>query len=736
MVSRSADLLANSPENSYLHTLGILRSAALTRENEQLRNVVRHYASDRLSPARKLMASLRHEAFGDFHGRIRFLKRVVRQIVYRSVGARVFQSLGPVPSLAENDPDIDALLRPLLFRDNQVDLSEGGEGNARITDEAQKTWNGFVAGRRLPYLRSLKPHGGGASNLRILMVVGGGGVGDILLSTPLIRELKRKLSPCEITVFNPQRIAHEIFDGNPNVTCTMTGDWSEALEASRAVQHLDIFDLIVYNVCFVPQIVRCRRSRLPWEDHRQWIRGNNETFSIFSHLLSNAGISLLDRIVNIHYLDLLGIASGLPISAQSPLYFTPDPKAVNAVALLDLPHPYVTVRDGANEGDTTFARDHGASRTTKQLPAGKWQEIAAELRKSGLHIVQVGGSRDSAIPSIDRDLRGRTTLSELCFIMKGAITHIDTEGGLAHFARAVNRRSIVMFGPTSATFFGFAQNINVRSEACSPCWYINDTWIARCPRGAEAPSCTATISAASIAELARRELVSQRARSFRIVGAGRYDRRWRAVRKPLASAQDWRKTFTVESLHRLERGISALRVAVLDPPGCRLGVELASEGYTAHCVTLPLHPDRRELQPNPIRMQAPPDSACSDVVASPFNLPLETASFDAVVGVDLLSATAYKVAAIEEMLRLARPGGLVITTFLLAGRMDEYRQRSDATAFNALDLDSAGNLFRFACTEASPFPHDALAAPGEQEEDAEGIPVGLALAGICLQRQR
>jgi ADP-heptose:LPS heptosyltransferase len=130
---------------------------------------------------------------------------------------------------------------------------------------------------------------------------------------------------------------------------------------------------------------------------------------------------------------------------------------------------YITVNNGDFSG-----------RGNKCWPTKNWIELAEKIIKSGLGIVQIGIERDEYIENC-YDLRGKTNIYEAGAIIKNGMFHIDTEGGLVFIAKAVGKKSIVLFGPTYPNFFGLEKNINIRTteNICEPCCYF-DRWYWTC----------------------------------------------------------------------------------------------------------------------------------------------------------------------------------------------------------------------------------------------------------------
>lgn len=99
-------------------------------------------------------------------------------------------------------------------------------------------------------------------------------------------------------------------------------------------------------------------------------------------------------------------------------------------------------------------------------------------------IIQIGHSleRSPMISNTDDCLVGKTSFEEAKVVIKNSTLHIDGEGGLVHLRHALKGgTSVVLFGPTSPEFYGYPENINIKTNACPHwCdWVIND-WQTYC----------------------------------------------------------------------------------------------------------------------------------------------------------------------------------------------------------------------------------------------------------------
>jgi hypothetical protein len=465
-----------------------------------------------------------------------------------------------------------------------------------------------------------------------LVLLGGGGLGDALLFSAPLAALARRLGPCEIVLCYEKPVVLHLYAGNPTVACAVAAPFGDLQEVAAASRWLGIFDLFVDVYCFLPRYLMCERSRIDMDRHIAWINGNEQLGDLIDRFSSNLGISLLDRICNTHVLDLLASVMGLPLNAASSLIFSPNCKALERYRGLRLPELYVTIRDGANPGDLALARSLGVHRTTKQLPVKQWTEIIATLHQAGLTIVQVGDSSDPPAEA-DIDLRGRTELSDLCFIMKHAVAHIDTEGGLVHFARAVNVPAIVFFGTTSEAFFGYPGNLNLASPLCGRCWYSNPTWLAHCPRGTEGPECLTDILLDPL-DHALPALIERRRRPKpHLLEQAVFEGSPGNFPLSAQSCREWGVELAERWAAKYSRANPQPRIGIVTP---------TSETDTAFGMVRMTTPDNESL------------------FGSIYNMPMNNATLDLIVCADVLAAISEPEAAIHDLLRLVGPDGILV----------------------------------------------------------------------------
>ena len=144
------------------------------------------------------------------------------------------------------------------------------------------------------------------------------------------------------------------------------------------------------------------------------------------------------------------------------------------------------------ETDKYITIHHGCdvrySYSTKLWKWENYDHLAGLIKESfpELKIVQCGVDPEQfpKMKNADINLVGKTTMEEVKALLKNSLLHIDNEGGLVHLRHALcAKKSIVLFGPTSDLFYGYAENENVRSNVCEePCEWENAKWNTWCKK--------------------------------------------------------------------------------------------------------------------------------------------------------------------------------------------------------------------------------------------------------------
>ncbi|MGC4095652.1 MAG: glycosyltransferase family 9 protein [Nitrospira sp.] len=109
----------------------------------------------------------------------------------------------------------------------------------------------------------------------------------------------------------------------------------------------------------------------------------------------------------------------------------------------------------------------------KEWGADKFNDVANLLSRS-FKIIQIGSKSDPLLQNAE-DLRGRTSLRQTAAILASCSVFVGLVGFLMHLARAVNKRSVIIYGGREKPWqSGYSYNVNIEGHhSCSPCWQDN-----------------------------------------------------------------------------------------------------------------------------------------------------------------------------------------------------------------------------------------------------------------------
>jgi 2-polyprenyl-3-methyl-5-hydroxy-6-metoxy-1,4-benzoquinol methylase len=307
-------------------------------------------------------------------------------------------------------------------------------------------------------------------------------------------------------------------------------------------------------------------------------------------------------------------------------------------------------------------------------------------------------------------------------VIKHAACHLDTEGGLVHLARAVNRRSVVMFGPTPQGFFGYPHNNNLAPAKCGDCWWVTPTWLVDCPRRTAGPLCMASHSADLISKQVL-DVISRASRpKCRIVSSGLFGAAGAATEdhqpRQSGNAGDWKYSFLWNQLAAAGVAIAATRVADVGPQVGYLSERFTASGARVDTFIDPEFGDDVEAV-SPERKQS----------GSIFNLPADDASYDVLICTELLHRVPYRSYAMAELLRVLRPGGLLCLAFNLRRAAGEPEANE---AMSASELDAELEALD---SDTSPFSEkDVSESANRIPAKLPGIPPGTTIGVLVLRK--
>jgi heptosyltransferase-2 len=312
-------------------------------------------------------------------------------------------------------------------------------------------------------------------------------VGDIILSSPLIRALRRRFPEAEIDFLVKSQYA-DLVRGNPHLTRVLEfpsgGSFGQLRELRRRVRETG-YDLIVdihgnlrsrYIAYGARRIARYRKHTL----HRRAL----------VHLKWNL-FSETDRQTSVALRYLAPLAPfGVTDDGLGLEVFPGEEDRARALTLL---------REAGLEGVTPLvAVAAGARHWNKRWPAERFAHAAALIaQKRGGAVLLLGAEDDgevcrSVLDHLSRiapalraaNLAGRMSLRQAAALMDRCALVLTNDSGLMHLAAARKRPLVALFGPTVREFgfFPFGTESVVLEHAgleCRPCTTIGR---ADCPR--------------------------------------------------------------------------------------------------------------------------------------------------------------------------------------------------------------------------------------------------------------
>jgi heptosyltransferase-2 len=330
-----------------------------------------------------------------------------------------------------------------------------------------------------------------------VLVVRFSSIGDVLLTTPLLRSIRQRHPDARISVLTKRAFAPLLSD-NPRVDRVLALDPSGSLVRIAAELRAERFTHLL-------DLHNSLRSRLL----RAMVPGPWRTYP--KHRLRRA---LLIRTKRNRYRDMRPVperyfdaARELDVhpDGKPPEFFLGSPARDEAAAWL--------VAQGLSPDRPLVALAPGAAHQTKRWPVDYWSRLVHSVVCAGMDVVIVGGPDDADLAhELTRDHRervwraaGRFGLQGTGAVLEHARVLISGDTGVMHMATAVGTPLVALFGPTVRAFgffpYGQPAEILEIDLPCRPCSAMGGP---ACPEGHH--RCMREITPSSVFEAIRRSI--------------------------------------------------------------------------------------------------------------------------------------------------------------------------------------------------------------------------------------
>lgn len=300
-------------------------------------------------------------------------------------------------------------------------------------------------------------------------------IGDVLLTTPVMRVLKDSFPGSRLTVL-AGKTSHALVRAHALVDRALVFDNKGAhhgtagkIKLVRALRQ-DMYDLVV----------DLRNSVIPY-----FLRARYRITSQQAHLKNRTSVGrhAIDR-----HLDVLEL-QGFPITTRAMSVTVPEDTAARAREMMNA--------QGCGAARPLIGVYPGAGSPYKLYPTDQFRKALAELarRWPDARFVIVGGPDDAphaadvarACPERAVDLSAKLDILETAAAINRCTVFLSNDSGPMHIAAALDVPTIALFGPTDADRYGprgAQHRIIWRREQCNPCKFPecgHDTCIDRIP---------------------------------------------------------------------------------------------------------------------------------------------------------------------------------------------------------------------------------------------------------------
>lgn len=305
-------------------------------------------------------------------------------------------------------------------------------------------------------------------------------MGDILLTTPLLRLLKKKFPECKIHYVTKIEFS-ELLRNNPYIDVIHffkeSGGSSELFRLKSELQKTQ-YDVILDLHANLRSIFL--RHQIPHRALYIFKKNRLKRFLYIKfrcrwyHHMPSVPVRYLDTLKDLDIID----------DNHGPEFFLDARLQTIMKEKLD--------KLGLKKRRLTVCLCPGAGFATKRWPVEYYAQLAKRLcQDENTQIIVLGGNQDiemaQTIANKERScipLAGQTTLMESACVLELADVVITNDTGLMHLANALKKKTVAIFGPTTRElgFFprpAISRVVEKSDLSCRPC---SHTGSQRCPK--------------------------------------------------------------------------------------------------------------------------------------------------------------------------------------------------------------------------------------------------------------
>ncbi|MBN9381667.1 MAG: glycosyltransferase family 9 protein [Chitinophagaceae bacterium] len=267
-----------------------------------------------------------------------------------------------------------------------------------------------------------------------IIIITRGGVGDVIVCTPVFKTLKETYPERKLIVYCRMKSHKSLLLNNPYI------DSLRMLKIAAMWRYPGHLYAYLFNT-----------EKIKYYDLLfQWITP--------SHLFPD-DYNIKDLVYDMF--DDLNIKSDNP---KTQLYFTEKEEKKARMTLA----PYKNV---------VMMHVHSRSSRNHHWTIEKWEALVKSLPE--YTFIQLGWVDEERVPGA-LDWRGKTNIRDAFCMLKHADSFVGIESSIAHATNAVDLPGVVLFGDSGPGLWGHDNNINIYKKVrCSPCYFY--LWYDPCP---------------------------------------------------------------------------------------------------------------------------------------------------------------------------------------------------------------------------------------------------------------
>jgi len=314
------------------------------------------------------------------------------------------------------------------------------------------------------------------SKIKKVLIIRPGAIGDVLLTTPFIRALKKAL-PEAVIDYAAAPFPAKILEGNPYLSNVIVFDKNKYKDAGFIGKNINDLKFYLslaknkYDLVF-DLFGNLRSALMAFFSGARYRAGF--TFRVRKHLYNIKVKPAQDPMYNVHYHTQLLTAIGIPEDGEELDFIIPESEKAKAAQFIN------TVKSGG----PVIGINPSGTWPTKRWPEEKFGELAGLILngiKGSSVIVLWGPGEQHMAEKVLKNcpvkqgiiIAPQTSLKELAALIGQMDVLVTNDGAPKHIAVAVKTPAVTVFGPTNSISWNPRDNPYYPAVAsalsCAPC---------------------------------------------------------------------------------------------------------------------------------------------------------------------------------------------------------------------------------------------------------------------------